>query len=157
MNVIDKLEAEQMQKRGFFYGVGDTVEVHAKIKEGDKERVSRFIGIVIAKRGGGLREVFTVRRIVQGKGVERTFTVHSPNLVDVKVIRLGRVRRAKLYFLRERTGRAARPEELILSKDELKKRRAKAGIEVPSDGLPSAEAQQAVAPVQETPSAESKQ
>jgi large subunit ribosomal protein L19 len=154
-NIIDQLESENMIKRSFAYEVGDTVEVYAKIKEGDKERVSRFTGIIIAKRGAGISEVFKVRRIVQGKGVERTFTVHSPNLVDVKVLRRGKVRRAKLYFLRDRTGRATRPDELILSKAEIARRSKKAAIEVPTDGLPAPEMNEAVpaAPAPEAPAA----
>ena len=116
MNIIDRLERENMQTRDFAFRVGDTVEVYSKIREGNKERVQRFTGVVIAMNGGGITESFIVRRIVQGKGVEKTYTLHSPFLQDVKVTRLGRSRRAKLYYLRNRTGRSARPEELILSK-----------------------------------------
>jgi len=126
MNIIDRLEKENQRDRELNFRVGDTVEVYSKIKEGNKERIQRFTGVVIAKRGGGIAESFTVRRIVQGKGVEKTFTVHSPFLEDVKVTRLGKVRRAKLYYLRDRTGRATRPNELILSKDEIQRRKQKA-------------------------------
>ena len=126
MNIIDRLEKENQRSREFTFRVGDTVEVYSKIKEGAKERVQRFTGVVVAMRGGGIAESFTVRRIVQGKGVEKTFTIHSPFLEDVKVTRLGRVRRAKLYYLRDRTGRAARPSELILSKAAINTRKAKA-------------------------------
>ncbi len=125
MNLINDIEKDHLKHRDFDFNVGDTVEVYSKIVEGDKERVQRFTGIVIAKRGGGMTESFTVRRIVAGKGVERTFLVQSPMLTDVKVTRLGRVRRAKLYYLRDRTGRAARPRELILSKSEIQRRREK--------------------------------
>jgi len=125
MNLINDIEKDHLQHRDFDFNVGDTVEVYSKIVEGDKERVQRFTGIVIAKRGGGMTESFTVRRIVAGKGVERTFLVQSPMLTDVKVARLGRVRRAKLYYLRDRTGRAARPRELILSKSEIQRRKEK--------------------------------
>ncbi|MDZ7814804.1 MAG: 50S ribosomal protein L19 [Planctomycetota bacterium] len=100
--------------------------MYSKIKEGSKERVQRFSGVVISMQGGGISETFTVRRIVQGKGVEKTFTIQSPFLEKVVVTRLGRVRRAKLYYLRDRTGRATRPEELILSKEDIAKRRDKA-------------------------------
>jgi len=125
MNLINDIEKDHLEHRDFDFNVGDTVEVYSKIVEGDKERVQRFTGIVIAKRGGGMTESFTVRRIVAGKGVERTFLVQSPMLTDVKVARLGRVRRAKLYYLRDRTGRAARPRELILSKSEIQRRKEK--------------------------------
>ena len=125
MNLINDIEKDHLKHRDFDFNVGDTVEVYSKIVEGDKERVQRFTGIVIAKRGGGMTESFTVRRIVAGKGVERTFLVQSPMLTDVKVARLGRVRRAKLYYLRDRTGRAARPRELILSKSEIQRRKEK--------------------------------
>jgi large subunit ribosomal protein L19 len=91
--------------------VGDQVDVSVKIVEGDKERVQVFSGVVIAKNGGGFKETFTVRRIVQGEGVERVFPVHSPKLVDIKVIKLGRVRRAKLYYMRERTSKGTRLQE----------------------------------------------
>lgn len=95
------------------FEVGDTVDVHVMIREGDKERVQIFNGTVIARRGGGLGETFTVRRIVQGEGVERIFPVHSRRLQDVTVKRKAVVRRAKLYYLRSRTGKAARLKERI--------------------------------------------
>ncbi len=126
MNIIEQINKADMKQRNFDFNVGDTVNVFSKIIEGNKERVQRFTGVVIAKFGGGVTESFTVRRIVAGKGVERTFLVHSPRLVDVKVTRLGRVRRAKLYYLRDRSGRASRPEELILSKEEMAIRKDKA-------------------------------
>ena len=94
--------------------VGDTVDVKVLIREGEKERVQVFNGTVIAIRGGGLGRTFTVRRIVQGEGVERIFPFHSPKVVDVEVKRSGRVRRAKLYFLRDRTGKSTRLRERIL-------------------------------------------
>lgn len=93
------------------FGVGDTVDVHVKIKEGDKERVQIFSGTVIARRGGGLASTFTVRRIVQGEGVERVFPVHSPKVLDLQVKRRGRIRRAKLYYLRGRSGKGTRLRE----------------------------------------------
>jgi large subunit ribosomal protein L19 len=93
------------------FEIGDTVDVHQEILEGDKKRIQIFNGIVIAKRGGGTREMFTVRRIVAGEGVERTFPVNSPKIAKVEVKRRGRVRRAKLFYLRGRTGKATRLAE----------------------------------------------
>ncbi len=91
---------------------GDTVRVHVKVKEGNKERIQVFEGVVIARSGGGVRETFTVRKISYGVGVERIFPIHSPSVEKIEVVRRGRVRRAKLYYLRERTGKAARIREL---------------------------------------------
>ena len=93
--------------------VGDTVKVHVKIKEGDKERIQVFEGTIIAKKHGGVQETFTVRRVSHGCGVERVFPVHSPNVKAVKVVRQGRVRRAKLYYLRNRVGKAAKVKEQL--------------------------------------------
>jgi large subunit ribosomal protein L19 len=93
------------------FEVGDTVDVHVKILEGQKERTQIFNGVVIGRRGDGMREMFTVRRIVQGEGVERTFPLHSPKIAKVEVKRTGQVRRAKLYYLRQRVGKATRLRE----------------------------------------------
>ena len=93
------------------FEIGDTVDVHVRILEGQKERVQIFNGVVIAKRGGGMNEMFTVRRIVQGEGVERIFPLHSPKIAKIEVKRTGRVRRAKLYYLRKRVGKATRLRE----------------------------------------------
>ncbi len=90
------------------FEVGDTVDVHCKIVEGDKERIQVFSGTVISRRGSGIGETFTVRRIVSGEGVERTFPLHSPVIVDIKAARSGKTRRAKLYYLRQRTGKAVK-------------------------------------------------
>jgi large subunit ribosomal protein L19 len=95
----------------FKFDVGDQVDVHVRILEGEKERIQVYSGTVIAKRGGGSREMFIVRRIVQGEGVERIFPVNSPRIANVEVKRSGRVRRAKLYYLRERVGKAVRLRE----------------------------------------------
>ncbi|MEK6559021.1 MAG: 50S ribosomal protein L19 [Planctomycetota bacterium] len=111
MNIIDVIEKEQMKKTAPQYDIGDYVDVSVKIIEGDKERIQVFRGIVIAKNGGGFKETFTVRRIVQGEGVERVFPIHSPKIVSVKVIKSGKVRRAKLYYMRERTGKGTRLQE----------------------------------------------
>jgi len=94
------------------FGVGDTVDVHCRIVEGDKERIQIFNGVVIGRSSTGVNERFAVRRIVSNEGVERTFLLHSPNVVDVKVKRRGKVRRAKLYYLRERVGKARKVREL---------------------------------------------
>lgn len=93
------------------FEVGDTVDVHVKIVEGEKERVQIYTGVVISRKSSGVRECFTVRRIVQGEGVERVFPLHSTNVVDIRVTRKAKVRRAKLYYLRERRGKAARLKE----------------------------------------------
>ena len=93
------------------FDIGDQVEVHVRILEGQKERIQVFGGVVIARRGEGMRETFTVRRIVQGEGVERIFPLHSPKIAKIEVKRTGRVRRAKLYYLRERVGKATRLRE----------------------------------------------
>lgn len=97
------------------FGVGNTVDVYVKILEGNKERIQVFNGVVIGRRGTGVNEMFTVRRIVNNEGVERTFMLHSPLVVDIKVRRLGKVRRAKLYYLRERVGKARKLREIRVS------------------------------------------
>lgn len=95
------------------FSIGDTVRVAVKIREGEKERIQAFEGTVIAKRGSGVAETFTVRRLSYGVGVERVFPLHSPNVTDVKVVRKGKVRRAKLYYLRGRVGKAAKVKEAL--------------------------------------------
>lgn len=112
MGVIEDIEKSQMKKEVPQFKVGDTVKVFSRIVEGGKERLQGFEGIVIKRQGGGCRETFTVRRIVQGVGVERTFPLHSPKIEEVVVLRSGKVRRAKLYYLRKRIGsQATRVEE----------------------------------------------
>jgi large subunit ribosomal protein L19 len=118
-NFIELAEQPSLRENEFNFAVGDTVDVHSRILEGDKERIQIFTGVVISKRGSGMREMFTVRRIVAGEGVERTFPVHSPKVAEVKVKRHGRVRRAKLYFLRGRIGKATRLRERRPRKDEV--------------------------------------
>ena len=108
---MSKAVAGSMKKDLPNFQIGDTVGVHCRIVEGDKERVQVFTGTVIARRGSGTSEMFTVRRIVNNEGVERTFPIHSPRVGQVEVIRHGRVRRAKLYFLRDRVGKATRLKE----------------------------------------------
>jgi large subunit ribosomal protein L19 len=113
MRSLDFIEKELSRKRDLRFDVGDTVDVHVKIIEADKERVQIFSGTVIRRRGSGPSETFTVRRLVQGEGVERIFPVHSPRVLKVVVRRRGKVRRAKLYYLRGRVGRATKVEERI--------------------------------------------
>ena len=105
------VEDTQLRKDAGKFSIGDQVEVHQRILEGEKERVQVFAGVVIARKGSGLRETFVVRRIVQSEGVERTFPVHSPKISKVEVKRTGAVRRAKLYYLRDRVGKATRLRE----------------------------------------------
>ncbi len=104
-------EKSSLREEPLKYEIGDTVEVHTRILEGDKERIQVFAGVIIASRGGGTRESFTVRRIVAGEGVERKFPVHSPKIAKIIIKRHGRVRRAKLYYLRDRIGKATRLTE----------------------------------------------
>jgi large subunit ribosomal protein L19 len=111
MNPIDRIEAEQLRKELPQFRPGDTVRVHVRVVEGDKERIQVFEGTVIARSGGGSREMFTVRKMSYGVGVERIFPVHSPRIDKIEVLMRGAVRRAKLYYLRERSGRAARVTE----------------------------------------------
>jgi large subunit ribosomal protein L19 len=111
MNIIEALEKEQLRSDIPEFAPGDTVRVHAKIVEGNRERIQVFEGVVIGRQGTGIRETFTVRRISYGVGVERTFPVHSPRVAKIEVVRRGIVRRAKLYYLRNLTGKAARIKE----------------------------------------------
>ena len=112
-NIIEQLEAEQMNKDIPEFSPGDTVVVQVKVKEGSRERLQAFEGVVIAKRNRGLNSAFTVRKISHGEGVERIFQTHSPAIGSVKVKRRGDVRRAKLYYLRERSGKSARIKEKL--------------------------------------------
>jgi large subunit ribosomal protein L19 len=105
--LLDKIETEQYRKAALNFGVGDTVRVHTKVTEGDKERIQIFSGVVIGRRGHGLNSTFTVRRISYGEGVERIFPVHSPRIDKVEIERKGAVRRAKLTYLRQRIGKGA--------------------------------------------------
>ncbi len=111
MNPIDRIEAEQLRKEVPPFKPGDTVRVHVRVVEGDKERIQVFEGTVIGRKVGASRETFTVRKTSYGVGVERTFPVHSPRIDRIEIVAKGAVRRAKLYYLRERAGRAARVTE----------------------------------------------
>lgn len=110
--IIKKIEQEQLREVDEF-NVGDTVRVHAKVKEGQRERIQIFEGTVLKRQNGGLNETFTVRKLSSGVGVERTWPVHSPNVAKIEVVRFGKVRRAKLNYLRKRVGKAAKVKELI--------------------------------------------
>lgn len=113
--LLDKIQSEQFRKDNAKFGVGDSVKVHTKVVEGDKERIQVFSGVVIGKRGRGLNETFTVRRISYGEGVERIFPLHSPRVDKIEVERSGAVRRAKLTYLRKRLGKGA---TLVKEKEE---------------------------------------
>lgn len=111
MDLIRSIEQEQLKSEIESFNAGDTIKVHYRIKEGNRERIQVFEGLVIKRQGGSNRETFTVRKIAYGVGVERTFPVHSPRIEKIEVTRQGKVRRAKLFYLRERTGRAAKVKE----------------------------------------------
>ena len=134
MNVIDKIQKDQMDKiiaeRSIpDFSAGDTIKVDVKIVEGDKERIQAFEGLCIARSGGGLNESFTVRKISYGEGVERIFPIFSPKIAGITVLKKGKVRRAKLYYLRDRRGKSAR----IVEKIQVSKRDTKAQVEQPND------------------------
>ena len=113
MNLIEAFTNEQLKKEVPVIRIGDTIRVHNKIKEGTRDRIQMFEGTVIAKHGGGISETFTVRRVSYGVGVEKTFPLHSPNVEKVDIIRVGKERRAKLYYLRDRVGKASKVKEQI--------------------------------------------
>ena len=121
MDLIQAVEAEQMKDNAENFRIGDTVKVHFKIVEGQTERIQVFQGIVLSSKGSGIRKTFTVRKMSYGVGVERVFPVHSPRIEKIEVVRRGRVRRAKLYYLRKRVGKAAKVNELIRRRDQIKK------------------------------------
>lgn len=112
-NKLAEFTKDQIRQEALPLDIGSTVKVHVKIKEGARERVQIFEGTVIAKKHGGISETVTVRRVTYGVGVERTFPIHSPNIAAVEVVRKGRVRRAKLYYLRDRVGKAAKVKEKL--------------------------------------------
>ena len=114
--LIKELEQEQMKSEVPSFNIGDTVRVHAKIVEGSKERIQVFEGVVLKRQQGGLRETFTVRRLSSGIGVEKTWPLHSPRVDRIEVVRRGIVRRAKLFYLRDRIGKAAKVKEAIYNK-----------------------------------------
>ena len=113
MDALKLIAADSLKENKPVIAIGDTVRVDVKIREGDRERIQAFEGTVIAKRGSGVTETFTVRRVSYGVGVERVFPMHSPNVAEVKVIRHGKVRRSKLYYLRDRVGKSAKVKEQL--------------------------------------------
>lgn len=113
MDIIKSIEHEQLKNKIPELGVGNTVKVHVKIKEGNKERIQIFEGIIIKVQGGGVNKTFTVRKISYGVGVEKTFLVHSPLVERVELVRVGKARRARLFYLRDRVGKAAKTKELV--------------------------------------------
>lgn len=113
MTIIDQIEKEQLRNDIAPFNIGDTVKVFVKVKEGEKERIQAYEGVVIAKKGTSVRETFTVRRVSFGIGVERTFPMHSPRIEKVVVVRKGKVRRAKIYYIRNLSGKAAKVKEDI--------------------------------------------
>lgn len=112
-DIIREIEAAQLKEKVDDFNVGDTVKVYGKIKEGNRERIQVFEGIVLKRQGGSSRETFTVRKTSNGIGVEKTWPVHSPFVDNIEVVRRGKVRRAKLYYLRDRVGKAAKVKELV--------------------------------------------
>jgi len=116
MNLIQAIESEQLKNAYPDVSIGDYVKVHLKIKEGNRERIQIFEGTVIARKGGGLSETLTVRRLSYGVGVERILPIHSPKIERIEIVRKGRVRRAKLYYLRDRVGKAAKVREKLANK-----------------------------------------
>ena len=120
MDIIKSIEHEQMKNAIPDLKVGDTIRVHQRIKEGNRERIQVFEGIIIKKQGGGVNATFTVRRVAYGCGVEKTFLIHSPMVEKIEVVRVGKARRAKLYYLRDRVGKAAKTKENIGARIETK-------------------------------------
>ena len=112
MTIIDQIEKEQLRNDLTSFNIGDTVRVMVKVKEGEKERIQAYEGVVIAKKGSSIRETFTVRRVSFGIGIERTFPLHSPKIENIIVVRKGKVRRAKIYYLRNLSGKAAKVKEV---------------------------------------------
>lgn len=140
--LIELVDAKQKRENPPQFRVGDSVDVHLKIKEGDKQRIQVFNGVVIARKGGGTGETFTVRRIVGKEGVERIFLLHAPSISKVEVVRSGKVRRAKLYYLRDRVGKARRLREKRVHTTRSKSQKpkdAQAGSSTSGDDAPARE------------------
>ena len=113
MDALKQMTADSMKATVPAFSIGDTVRVDVKIREGDRERIQAFEGTVIARKGSGVTETFTVRRVSYGVGVERVFPLHSPNVADIRVTRYGKVRRSKLYYLRDRVGKSSKVKQLL--------------------------------------------
>ncbi len=158
MDIIKSIEHEQMKNKIPALKVGDTVRVHQRIKEGNRERIQVFEGIIIKKQGGGVNATFTVRRVAYGVGVEKTFLVHSPMVEKVELVRVGKARRAKLFYLRDRVGKAAKTKEAIGARIEDKEITIKEDLaEAPAEEVVeevAAPVEEAVVEAAETPAAE---
>ena len=137
MDILKSIEHEQMKNKIPELKIGNTVRVHVRVKEGNRERIQVFEGIIIKKQGGGVNSTFTVRKISYGVGVEKTFLVHSPRIEKIEVTRVGRARRAKLYYLRDRVGKAAKTKEQVGARIETKEITVKEDV-VPVEGEPEA-------------------
>ena len=152
MDIIKSIEHEQLKNKIPDLHVGDTIRVHQRIKEGNRERIQVFEGIIIKKQGGGVNATFTVRRVAYGVGVEKTFLIHSPMVEKVEVVRVGKSRRAKLYYLRDRVGKSAKTKENLGARIENKEIEVKEEVveEVPVEAAPEeAPAVETEAPVVE--------
>ena len=150
MDIIKSIEHEHLKNKIPYLKIGDTVRVHVRIKEVNRERIQVFEGIVIKKQGGGINETFTVRRISYGVGVEKTFLIHAPSVEKVEVVRVGKARRAKLYYLRDRVGKAAKTKEKIGARIETKERIIKEDLtEVTLEDAPKTEAVETMDTVKE--------
>lgn len=150
MDIIKSIEHEHLKNKIPYLKIGDTVRVHVRIKEGNRERIQVFEGIVIKKQGGGINETFTVRRISYGVGVEKTFLIHAPSVEKVEVVRVGKARRAKLYYLRDRVGKAAKTKEKIGARIEIKERIIKEDLtEATLEDAPKTEAVETMDTVKE--------
>ena len=165
MDIIKSIEHEQMKNKIPALKVGDTVKVHQRIKEGNRERIQVFEGIIIKKQGGGVNATFTVRRVAYGVGVEKTFLIHSPMVEKVELVRVGKARRAKLFYLRDRLGKSAKTKEAIGARIEDKEITIKEDlVEAPAEEVVSEEVaavetvetpvEEVAAPVEETPATE---
>ena len=152
MDIIKSIEHEQLKNKVPVLDVGNTVRVHVRVKEGNRERIQVFEGIIIKKQGGGLNETFTVRRISYGVGVEKTFLVHSPTVEKVEVVRVGKARRAKLYYLRDRIGKASKTKEKLGARIETKEITLKEELEeVPAEAEEVVATETAETPIAEEP------
>ena len=160
MDIIKSIEHEQLKNKIPELKVGNTVKVHVRIKEGNKERIQVFEGIIIKVQGGGLNQTFTVRKTSYGVGVEKTFLIHSPLVEKVELVRVGKARRAKLYYLRDRVGKAAKNREITIKEDlaeEPVAEEAAAPEEAPAVETTAVETQEIVDTVKEEPVEEVKE
>ncbi len=156
MDIVAEIEKENMKENVLQFRVGDLVDVHVKTVEGDKERIQIFNGTVISKKGGGNRATFTVRRVVQGEGVERVFPIHSPNVVKIVIKKSYKTRRAKLYYLRDRKGKSARLKEIRRREKKTNKTVAEAPVVANEESSESVETPAEVPKATKTPKAKKK-